>query len=378
MQNAGVRSLVQARLFGSTSRLLDIGRLIERFGEAGGVSQAARPFEHGPLNSAMIIKHALRRQERSLFDTDRYVATKLVFPFAKTDLAQGGLSIFIDERGFTKQFLKFLGLPAPDEAYARDVRLLGILDGVPSFDPFLIAERAAMEEIDLPAGLMDLSDSDLVQLRRSVAVSLSRIAALALPDGASTTASDRLANAFLNKRDQSLLDPLRLALRMSSEDFKEAIFSWKGILFYQWKLQTINEMFVPLVKSLAALKPMDADYETTRIVREKSRQTVAGLNRSIVALSEELMRYDEAVRKLTDDRDVEALSSFLNDAANVFNRVGEHSSIISHCIDYWNYGLRPLNPALISAERAIDIVNGITAPLPASWREAREFSTAAE
>ena len=57
MQNAGVRSLVQARLFGSTSRLLDIGRLIDRFDEAGGPSRAVRPFEHGPLNSAMIIKN---------------------------------------------------------------------------------------------------------------------------------------------------------------------------------------------------------------------------------------------------------------------------------------------------------------------------------
>ncbi len=364
-QNAGVRSLVRARLFGSTSRVLDVPRLVERFYQSAGFTQAARPFEHGPLNRVIVIKHALRPHERHAFDDARWIATKLIFPFTTADLGQGGLSVFIDERNFTEKLLSFLSLDGPDESFRRDERLLRIFDDIPSFDPFLIAERAALDDVNLPAGLIDLSDSDLVQLRESIAKSLSRIAALAIPDGVSA-ASERLASAFLNNREDKQLEPLRSALKMTKGDFREAIFSWKGILFYQWKLEAINQDFMPIVRSLSALKPVDADYETVRIVRAQSRRIVTSLNRSMIRLSEELMGYEEVVRKLSEERDVSALREFLGRANEVFNRVGDHASTINHCIDYWNFGFRKVDVSTLTAERALDIVNGLAAPLPAA------------
>ena len=375
MQNNGVRSLVQARLFASTSRLIDVPTLVKRFNRDRGADQSARVFRHAALNDAMIIKHVLRPHETSAFDKPRHVATKTVFPFIGEDLAQGGRYLFVGERGCMTTLLETLGLRAPDEAFHQDERLLQIFDAVPSFDPYLIAERAALDELELPHGLIDLSDGDLLLLRRSVAASLSQIAALALPDGMRAAASERLASAFLNRSDEKQLEPLRTALRMSEGDFREAIFSWKGVLFYQWKLEAINALFSPMVQALSELKPRDGDAETTRVLREKSRAVVSALNVSMVTIAEELMAYNEAVRKLTEDEDARALSDFLKDAGTVFRRVGESASIVNHCIDYWNYGFRGVDPATLKAEQAVDLLTGIAAPLPpmaanpSAWRK---------
>jgi hypothetical protein len=274
------------------------------------------------------------------------------------------MSLFVGERGFLEKIMKFLDLSAPDESFTRDERLVRILDSIPSFDPFLIAERAALDEVQLPAGLIDLSDNDLVSLRQSIAKSLSQIAALAITDGAAA-AGDRLAKAFLSNGDDKQLAPLQSALKMNRGDFKQAIFAWKGILFYQWKLDASQADFMPIVQSLSRLKPIDADYETNRIVRAQSQRIVAALNRSMIKLAEELMAYEEVVRKLSDERDVSALSTFLNHAPETFNRVGDNASIINHCIDYWNFGFRNIDTRNLTSERALDIVNGLAAPLPA-------------
>lgn len=365
MQNTGVRSLVQARLFASTSRLIDVPMLVKRFARDHGADRPARVFRHTALNDAMIIKHVLRPHEKSVFDKPRHVATKVVFPFIGEDLAHGGRYVFVGESRFTETLLAAVGLRAPDEAFDQDDRLLRIFDAVPSFDPYLIAERAALDELELPSGLIDLSDGDLILLRRSVAASLSQIAAMALPDGMRSAASDRLASAFLNRSDENQLEPLRTALRMSTGDFKEAVFSWKGVLFYQWKLEAINALFSPMVESLSALKPRDADAETTRVLREKSRTVVSALNVSMVTIAEELMAYHDAVRRLTEDDDATALSGFLKNAGAVFRRVGENASIINHCIDYWNFGFRGADPSALKADQVVDLLNGLAAPLPA-------------
>ena len=361
-QNAGVRSLVRARLYGSTSRVLDLPRLIERFNAQPGATTAARPFEHAPLNRGLVIKHALRPHERGAFDEQRVVATKLIFPLTLNDLGQGGLSTFIDENGFLEKLVKYLGLSAPDQALDRDARLLRILDAVPSFDPFLISERAQLDEVNLPLGLIDLSDRDLVNLRQTIAKSLSHIASLAISDDV-TVASDRLADAFLNNKDDKQLAPLQNALKMSRGDFRKAIFSWKGILFYKWKLETTNEAFMPIVNSLKALKPVDGDHEVTRVIRAQSRNIVAALNRSMIGVSEQLMAYEEVVRKLSEEHDVDALRGFLGNAEAMFKQIGDDASILNHCVDFWDFGLRNVNPRTLTAERALDMVNGLAAPL---------------
>jgi hypothetical protein len=363
-RNPGVRSLTHARLYGSTSRILDIPRLIERF-QANGQkpSVPAVVFQTKLLNRAFIIKHSIRKYERDIFDHNNSSSTKIIFPFAASDLNQGGASIFVDERYFTEKMMKFIGLSSIGDAYARDEKLLFILNGIPSFDPFLIAERARFDGIELPLGLIDLSDHDLTQLREMVAKSLSQITALALPEGAAE-ASSKFASAFLASRDDKRLDPLRAAMSMSQGDFQEAIFAWKGILYYQWKLEDSSSFFSDIVSTLSQIKPIDRGPDIMRTVRLRSHHIVRTLNHSMIALAEALMGYQEVIRKLTEDRDPRHLGNFLKNAKSMFAQIGENSSIINHCTDFWGYAMRGVNWSLLTSEKALEILNSLAASLP--------------
>ena len=273
------------------------------------------------------------------------------------------MSIFIDERYFREKIIKYIGSSWSEDAFSRDERLLSILNDVPSFDPFLISERARFEGIELPVGLIDLSDHDLTELREMVAKSLSQITALALPEGAAE-ASGRLASAFLASRDDKRLDPLREAMSMSKGDFQEAIFAWKGILYYQWKLEESSSFFSDIVSTLSQIKPIDRGPQIMRTVRDRSHRIVHVLNVSMIELAQSLMEYQEIIRKLTEDRDPSHLGSFLRGASKLFSSVGEHSSIINHCTDFWRYAMQGVNWSLLPSEKAIDILNAISASLP--------------
>lgn len=363
-RNPGVRSLLHARLYGSTSRILDIPRLIERFQASDKNSSApASLFQTRLLNRAFIIKHSIRAYERDFFDHQNTSSTKIIFPFAASDLNQGGASLFVDERYFTEKMLKFCGLNMINDAYARDEKLLFILNDIPSFDPFLIYERAQFDGIELPVGLIDLSDHDLTQLRGMVAKSLSQITALAMPEGAAE-ASGRLASAFLASRDDKRLDPLREAMSMSKGDFQEAIFAWKGILYYQWKLEGSSSFFSDIVSTLSQIKPIDRGPDIMRTVRLRSHHIVRTLNHSMIELAQALMEYQEVIRKLTEDREPSHLGNFLRGAKSMFAQVGESSSIINHCTDFWTYAMRGVNWSLLPSEKALEILNSLAASLP--------------
>ena len=360
--NAGVRSLSRARLFGSTARVLDLPRLIDRYHGQPGSTGSARPFENFVLNRAIVIKHSLRPHERLIFDHQKFVATKLVFPLTLADLNHGAFSLFINEPQFLEQILKFIGLPAKDESYSRDERLLNILDEIPAFDPFLIAERAALDQVDLPHGLIDLSDHDLIEMRQEISKSLSNIAALAIDENVNV-AADRLASAFLKNGNDEHLKPLQKALRMTEGDFRKATYAWKGILYYQWKLNDVNLYFLPIVESLKNIKPFDADYETKRLIRNQSRLIVSSLNKSMVNVREQLAYYDAAITRIHEHRDVEGFSAFLSNADEMFQKIGVSASILSHCVEYWQFALKDIQGRHLPTERALDIVNGLAAPL---------------
>lgn len=135
-----------------------------------------------------------------------------------------------------------------------------------------------------------------------------------------------------------------------------------------WKLEARTEAFMPIMTSLKALKPIDGDHidgdhDVTRVIQAQSRKIVAVLNRSMIAVSEQRVAYEAVIGKLADHHDVDALRGFLENAETMFKEIGDSASIFDHCLDFRDFGLPNVNPRTLTAERALDIVNGLAAPL---------------
>lgn len=139
MAKAADRNLNNLRPTASTTRVMDLALVAEKFGETEDFQK--RPFfDNAKLNRSIILKHALRRNERDIFNGQRLSATKVLFPVAESDLSMGGEYLFVGEQDFAKKLGTKIGVREVSQIES-DLSVLSIVDVLPSFDPFLMRER---------------------------------------------------------------------------------------------------------------------------------------------------------------------------------------------------------------------------------------------
>src|SRR5687768_14945618 len=94
-----IRPLPALHSAGSTSRVLNLTAVWER--DAADPDYAKKPFFVSPLlNTAIVVKHKLRADERFLFDGAPTSATKIIIPFHTAELGLGARAMFVGQRGW--------------------------------------------------------------------------------------------------------------------------------------------------------------------------------------------------------------------------------------------------------------------------------------
>jgi hypothetical protein len=92
----GRRDLSLIRASGSTARVLNLALAYERYGETEEYKNKPL-FKNPRLNRCLILKHVLRPHERDLFTRPLTVGTKVILPYAATELELGGTSFMVGE-----------------------------------------------------------------------------------------------------------------------------------------------------------------------------------------------------------------------------------------------------------------------------------------
>ncbi|MCX8497891.1 MAG: hypothetical protein ORN25_00855, partial [Caulobacteraceae bacterium] len=158
MSSRTVRKLSSLQETAASSRVLN---LVTTWKQSGPEAQYAdRPLlENRVLNRSIIVKHQLRANERVYFDDKRLSATKIIIPIDMDNLNTGSYSIFIGERNYEARIRSILG--SRSRHNARDREVLGMLDALPSFDPFLLREAVVKKGLDVAPCYFELSPADL-------------------------------------------------------------------------------------------------------------------------------------------------------------------------------------------------------------------------
>ena len=111
------------------------------------------------INGAINLKHRLRSDETDSFISARVLATKVIIPFEKTNLASGGRSMFVDQRGF-EPLLRETGNYRQEGDLARDIAIFCLIDRIPSLDPFLLREQLRSNDIAANSSYFEISEAD--------------------------------------------------------------------------------------------------------------------------------------------------------------------------------------------------------------------------
>lgn len=351
----------------STTRVLDLAHIHHRFSETE--EYQARPlFRSGVLNTALIMKHALRVNERSIFNGLRTTATKIVFPFSKEDLRLGGAGLFVGEQGYQRTLRGQLEYGAPG-GFEHDIEVLELLDTLPSFDPFLMRERLRQAGMEPARCYFDVSDADASRMHRFVSSQIAALVELAFQGGGPPPRelSARLAEKLMTDETAQSLDPLRATLRLSGEEYREGVFAWKGFLYYKWVVGELSPRLADLARSMLSARVVNLQKQEMADLAARRQRIVRVLGETSRRVEKSLAEYDAAFASLAEGKPT-AFRDFLLSAPRMFLVLGEAVGVVKHIDSFWGFRFRPGRPQAMDGDEAIEVfedfevtLNGIAA-----------------
>ena len=350
-----VRNLANLSQTASTSRVLNLAFVYLHCAHER--DYYAKPFfRDSQMNKAILIKHTLRPHERDLFVRQRRTVTKVVLPFDPNDLRLGGQSVLVGQNGFDV-FCR-AHFHTDDAGGHPDVRLLRLLDALPSLDPFLVREHLSRNGYRPAACYLKISPHDVQRMVGFANSEIEQLVGAAFAEVMGEGAAGKLAGKILSHELDAELRPLMTTLNMTEAEFSDGIFSWRGFLYFKWRQNELREEMRRVLEALANYQPSGACDDALRDYFRDARPRLA--RRIIDAIAHAgrvLSVYDDAYNALVKGQDAGPFHRFLLDGPALFFELGECIGILSHIGSFWDYRVtRTLNSQHLSAVDYGDIL----------------------
>jgi hypothetical protein len=339
----------------STSRVLNLYRIAAD--HADDPEHAEKPlFLSQLVNRSFLLKHRIRADEAYLFPCPKAVATKIIIPFDFSDLRAGGRSLFVDQRGYC-DMLRSAGNYNGD-ALDRDLWVLRLLNAVPSLDPFLLREHLRNNNIEVSPSYFAISEGDQTRMYDFVRNEMSKLVLLA---GGGGESGNRLVSAMLSNQIDEKLEPLRLTLGLTGNDFREGVFSWRGFLYYKWSMATFWPDVMGVLREIKDIQPQAAATREIQNELASAKNTIITLVRDNgQEVNRILSVYDKSFSDLVAHQAPKAFRDFLLSAPETFLQMGEKMGAISHIVGFWRYRFVAGKPAKVDAEELSTIFQDFT------------------
>ncbi len=352
----GRRDLSLIRASGSTARVLNLALIFERHGQSDDF-QAQPLFRNAKLNRTLIMKHALRPHERSLFVRPEPHTTKIVFPFSATELGLGGASLMVGEKKFADSLRHAVGAASDADDFNSDIELLTLLHELPSFDPFLLREQLRRAGHAPARCFFDVSDADIAAMLAFVQKQIGPLVDLAF--GAAGRRAEklamRLAEKLMTDESAQMLAPLRDTLRLSVGEFAEGVFAWKGFLYYKWVLGALVARQGEFTARFSDCGVVGEDGRARQQIDKLRHEVLAQIGSVLTRAMQAIHGYDAAFMGLGRG-DPAPFREFLLAAPAQFIPLGEALGAVKHIDSFWGFRF-PADSALkLEAEEFLDLL----------------------
>ena len=333
----------------STSRVLNL-HAIGRQNMRSEVVPAATFFSSPALNASIIMKHRMRPDDLDLMPSRKAVCTKVIVPFDRRDLRAGGKSLFVGQQNYIET-LRDVGQYLAHHEIDRDMRVLQLLDDLPSLDPFLLREKLRSHGILPDPRYFSISPADQRRMFDYAAGELNRLTDMA---GGNEDATGRMVAALLSTDVDEKLEPLRATLSLSQNEFKEGVFSWRGFIYYKWCRAELWPSLVGCLRHLKAIQPSGSISNEQKSALSAARERIlSGAKQNGDGVKTLLQVYEDAYNSLLIGRDPRQFRKFLLDAPALFLDIGEKMGALSHISSFWRFRFPDQERASIDAEELV-------------------------
>lgn len=237
-----------------SSRVFNCNALTRRLLEKD--VSAQRFFRNPPMNGVVLIKDAVPESERKGARCPP-VGTKLYFPFNEQDIYEGGRTIFLHDPQLAQAIMENFGQSAQlsQDALAEDLRILSVLDGLPSLDPFLMKDVFQRAQIAVNEAYFEISPELWKEIEVFILQRFEPLVKAAFPDAMSSDEkARRLVEKIWEANDVAALAPLIEAFRLPPDKALEIFAAWKGINFYSFQYSRVQPKLVDMAKWLKGVE----------------------------------------------------------------------------------------------------------------------------
>jgi hypothetical protein len=315
-------------------------------------------FLHPVLNRSIIVKHNVRPGEEERLAPRRFNATKIIFPFDPDDLNLGGQYLFVDQPDFVQALTRHLefGETAPE----RDVEVLRILDRLPTLDPFLVREALAKHRIEVDSAYYQFSELDKVNMLAFVERQIEALIELCFGEiKLHDFRAKRLSQLLLADADNPELEPLQKTLRMEGDQFLEAMFAWKGFLYYRWRAQELAPALKRTMRSIGRINARRYDTDGLRFVISAKELLESTITKNWREISQHLRLYNRAYEGLTEGQNPEGFRNFLSNGSNLFLELGDRIGRLEQLVSFWDHRLNQHHAGGMSPDDVMDAMRDL-------------------
>jgi hypothetical protein len=320
-------------------------------------------FKTHKMHGLVLIKEPVLDPGRRAM-TDNIVGTKIYIPYNQDDVYEGGRSIFYDDPRLISVLNEMFGLKGVTMAeadFSHDVKILGILDRLPSLDGFLMRDALELDGIASNDNYFELSGTERTAIYEYVRRKFEPLVRAAC-EGSSSVSNkvNQLIDKVWEAKDKDALAPLIRAFRFPDEDALAIFSSWKGINFYTFeylRTKQRREQFGLWLRDHAKPRNFvskgDQDHlnQLRRLTVERLRapwNAVDSITRQYEALYANFLRVPEGVGQFID---------FLRKAKEVYWRMGDSLSKINHAIHCWENVSSGFTERKLPAEKLAELLD---------------------
>lgn len=336
------RSIVSLCRSSSSSRVLNLYQKSQKMRFQAQQYDGDAIFRSHKLNQSIIIKARLNGAEKNLFQASRSQGTKIFILYDETDLRTGGKSLFINELAFFELLQDNFGIDYfMDEENSRfDIEALNLIDKTPSLDPFLLRERLRMAGRNTAKEWFEISSGDYLRIKEFVVSELKPLAELSAEnDYEAAQFANVICERLWDGSDTKSLSPLLKSVDISEVEAPEALFAWKGLIYYKFIMSMLEKDFESLRRDFQKIKLVKyGDGSDASTINTLKGEVIQILEAHLQAGKQALEHYQKAYHvNFLREHNALALKEFLKTAPQIFNSVGPAISAVSHAVSYWNY-----------------------------------------
>ena len=367
----GVRNLKGIASTASSARVLDLHALATENLEDPGYAE--RPmFVHPVLNRSIMVKHNVTPDEEETLGPGRFNATKIIFPFDKSDLNLGGQYLFIDQRDFVGALTRHLDYT--DLPLERDLAVLRAVDKLPTLDPFLVREILNQQKIEVDRCYYRFSSADRAGMLTFVTGEIDALIQLCFGEvKANDKRTRRLSQLLLADTESPELEPLRETFRMNQAEFSEAMFAWKAFLYYRWRSRGMAPALKATLRSISSVKARRLETEELSFLIRARRLLEKTITTTWREVGQRLKLYDKAFASLTDQKDPEGFRNFLTHSTGLFVELGHRIGRLEQVVSFWNARFGYQRLATLAPDEVLDgiceLLQGLSVEIgePSRW-----------